>query len=83
MVGMLGGMRCKMTDPVNHPEHYTSGNIECLDAIKSALGDNYKYYVQGNLIKYIWRFNHKNGLEDLKKARFYLDDLIKHDDPEQ
>ena len=71
-----------MTDPVNHPEHYTSGNIECLDAIKAALGDNYKYYVQGNVLKYIWRFNHKNGLEDLKNARFYLDDLIKHDDPE-
>lgn len=70
-----------MTDPVNHPDHYTSGNIECLDAIKAALGDNYKYYVQGNVLKYIWRFNHKNGLEDLKKARFYLDDLIKHDDP--
>lgn len=72
-----------MKDPVNHPDHYTSGNIECLDAIKAALGDNYKYYVQGNVLKYIWRFNHKNGLEDLKKARFYLDDLIKHDDPEQ
>lgn len=70
-----------MTDQVNHPEHYTSGNIECLDAIKAALGDNYKYYVQGNVLKYIWRFNHKNGLEDLKKARFYLDDLIAHDDP--
>ena len=70
-----------MTDPVNHPEHYTSGNIECLDAIHAALGDNYKYYVQGNVLKYIWRFNHKNGLEDLKKARFYLDDLIAHDDP--
>ena len=70
-----------MKDPVNHPEHYTSGNIECLDAIKAALGDNYKYYVQGNVLKYVWRFNHKNGLEDLKKARFYLDDLIKHDDP--
>ncbi len=70
-----------MTDPVNHPEHYTSGNIECLDAIKAALGDNYKYYVQGNVLKYVWRFNHKNGLEDLKKARFYLDDLIAHDDP--
>jgi hypothetical protein len=70
-----------MTDPVNHPEHYTSGNIECLDAIRAALGDNYKYYVQGNVLKYIWRFNHKNGLEDLKKARFYLDDLIAHDDP--
>ena len=70
-----------MTDPVNHPEHYTSGNIECLDAIRAALGDNYKYYVQGNVLKYIWRFNHKNGLEDLKKARFYLDDLINNDDP--
>jgi|DEB0MinimDraft_3_1074331.scaffolds.fasta_scaffold21478_5 hypothetical protein len=73
-----------MTDPVNHPEHYTSGNIECLDAIKSALGENYKYYVQGNLIKYIWRFNHKNGLQDLQKAQFYLNDLIHtYDDPEQ
>jgi len=68
-------------ETVNHPEHYTSGNIECLDAIRAALGDNYKYYVQGNVLKYIWRFNHKNGLEDLKKARFYLDDLIAHDDP--
>jgi len=73
-----------MTDPVNHPEHYTSGNIECLDAIKSALGDNYKYYVQGNVLKYIWRFNHKNGLQDLQKAQFYLNDLIHtYDDPEQ
>jgi len=65
-----------MQDPVNHPDHYTSGNIECLDAIKSALGENYQFYVQGNLIKYIWRFNHKNGVEDLKKAQFYLNDLI-------
>jgi len=73
-----------MTDPVNHPEHYTSGNIECLDAIKSALGENYKYYVQGNLIKYVWRFDHKNGLQDLQKAQFYLNDLIHtYDDPEQ
>ena len=73
-----------MTDPVNHPEHYTSGNIGCLDAIKSALGDNYKYYVQGNVLKYIWRFNHKNGLQDLQKAQFYLNDLIHtYDDPEQ
>jgi len=65
-----------MKDPVNHPDHYTSGNIECLDAIKAALGENYQFYVQGNLIKYIWRFNHKNGVEDLKKAQFYLNDLI-------
>jgi len=65
-----------MSDPVNHPEHYTSGNIECLDAIKAALGDNYKYYVQGNLIKYIWRFPLKNGVQDLRKAQFYLNDLL-------
>lgn len=72
-----------MKDPVNHPEHYTRGNIECLDAIKSALGDKYKYYVQGNLIKYIWRFPHKNGFQDLQKAQFYLNDLINsYDDTE-
>jgi len=65
-----------MSDPVNHPEHYTSGNIECLDAIKAALGDNYKYYVQGNLIKYIWRFPLKNGVQDRRKAQFYLNDLL-------
>jgi len=73
-----------MIDPVNHPEHYTKGKVECLDAIKSALGKNYKYYVQGNLIKYVWRFDHKNGLQDLLKAQFYLNDLIhNYDDPEQ
>lgn len=65
-----------MSDPVNHPEHYTSGEIECLDAIKAALGENYKYYVQGNLIKYIWRFPLKNGMQDLQKAQFYLNDLL-------
>ena len=65
-----------MSDPVNHPDHYTSGNIECLDAIKAALGDNYKYYVQGNLLKYIWRFSLKNGKQDLQKAQFYLNDLL-------
>ncbi|MGB0809970.1 MAG: DUF3310 domain-containing protein [Candidatus Puniceispirillaceae bacterium] len=65
-----------MSDPVNHPEHYTSGEIECLDAIKAALGENYKYYVQGNLLKYIWRFPLKNGMQDLQKAQFYLNDLL-------
>lgn len=72
-----------MSDPVNHPEHYTSGSIECLDAIKAALGENYKYYVQGNLLKYIWRFSLKNGKQDLEKAQFYLNDLLNdYDDPD-
>jgi hypothetical protein len=65
-----------MSDPVNHPDHYTNGEIECLDAIKAALGENYKYYVQGNLLKYIWRFPLKNGKQDLEKAQFYLNDLL-------
>lgn len=73
-----------MKDPVNHPDHYTSGEVECLDAIKSALGENYKYYVQGNLIKYIWRFPLKNGKQDLQKAQFYLNDLLtNYDDPDE
>lgn len=73
-----------MKDPVNHPDHYTSGKVECLDAIKSALGENYKYYVQGNLIKYIWRFPLKNGKQDLQKAQFYLNDLLtNYDDPDE
>ena len=67
-------------DPVNHPDHYTNGSIECLDAIKAALGENYKYYVQGNLIKYIWRFPLKNGKQDLEKAQFYLNDLLSNYD---
>jgi len=67
-------------DPVNHPDHYTSGSVECLDAIKAALGENYKYYVQGNLIKYIWRFPLKNGKQDLEKAQFYLNDLLSNYD---
>ena len=72
-----------MSDPVNYPEHYTSGSIECLDAIKAALGENYKYYVQGNLLKYIWRFSLKNGKQDLEKAQFYLNDLLNdYDDPD-
>ena len=69
-----------MSDPVNHPDHYTSGSVECLDAIKAALGENYKYYVQGNLIKYIWRFPLKNGKQDLEKAQFYLNDLLSNYD---
>lgn len=68
-----------MTDLINHPPHYINSaakcecgrRIECID-ITRHLGFNI-----GNAIKYLWRFEDKNGLEDLKKARWYLDDLIK------
>tara|TARA_R100000231_G_scaffold71501_2_gene56519 strand:- start:264 stop:536 length:273 start_codon:yes stop_codon:yes gene_type:complete len=63
-------------DMVNHPPHYNQRGIECIDAIEAATGDGYEYYLQGNIIKYLWRYRYKNGVEDLKKAQWYLSRLI-------
>lgn len=64
-------------DNVNHPNHYkTPGGIEVIEYIDSLLGDNTKAYYIGNIIKYISRYDKKNGLEDLKKAKFYLEKMI-------
>ena len=65
-----------MKDNVNHPSHYTTGNIEVIDFIEDNLGDGFEYYLVGNILKYMCRYRHKNGVEDLKKARWYLDKLI-------
>lgn len=67
-----------MTDNVNHPKHYNAGKIECIDCIESAITGKTGiegFYV-GNVIKYLFRYENKNGLEDCKKARYYLDKLI-------
>jgi hypothetical protein len=64
-------------DKIN-PKHYHQGLIECIDAIDSAT-TNKKGIIAvctGNIIKYIWRCEDKNGLEDLYKAKWYLDKLI-------
>ncbi len=63
-------------DNVNSPPHYNQAGIECIDAIAAATDDGYEYYLQGNIIKYLWRYRYKNGNEDLRKARFYLNRLI-------
>jgi len=64
-------------DMVDHPPHYNQAGVECIDAIKAATGDEgFEYYLQGNIMKYLWRYRYKNGVEDLKKARWYLDKLI-------
>ena len=63
-------------DIVNNPPHYNQANIECIEAIKAATDDGYEYYLQGNIIKYLWRYRYKNGIEDLKKAQWYLTKLI-------
>lgn len=69
----------KQDDPVNHPSHYTAGGIECIDAITAALScheDPISAWLTGQCLKYLWRWPLKNGIEDLKKTRFYLDRLI-------
>lgn len=63
-------------DMVNSPPHYNASGIECIDAIQAATEDGFEYYLQGNIMKYLWRYRYKNGNEDLKKARWYLDKLI-------
>ena len=51
------------------PPHYNKAGVECIDAIAAATGDGYEYYLQGNIMKYLWRYRYKNGTEDLKKAQ--------------
>ena len=64
------------SDMVNDPPHYNKQGIECIDAISAALGEGMEYYLQGNIMKYLWRYRYKNGVEDLKKAKWYLDKVI-------
>jgi Protein of unknwon function (DUF3310) len=56
-------------DPVNHPRHYTQhpSGIECIELIEDS------GLLVGNAIKYLWRYNLKNGLEDLQKSRWYVE----------
>jgi hypothetical protein len=65
-----------MNDMINSPTHYKTSEIECIDAIEAMLVDDFPAYLQGNITKYLWRFKHKNGVEDLKKAQWYLNKLI-------
>lgn len=71
----------KNIDMVNHPEHYkTESGLETIDVIKAFTKglEGIEATDTGNVIKYICRWNKKNGLEDLKKAQWYLNHLIEH-----
>tara|TARA_Y100001938_G_C7818133_1_gene295250 strand:- start:158 stop:463 length:306 start_codon:yes stop_codon:yes gene_type:complete len=79
----VGEMRRKQSqeqtevmDMVNHPPHYNKSGVECIDAIKAMTDVGFQYYLQGNIMKYLWRYRYKNGVEDLKKAQWYLNELI-------
>ena len=69
-------MRKEKEDMVNNPPHYNKSGIETIDAIKAMTDTGYEYYLQGNIMKYLWRYRYKNGVEDLKKAQWYLNELI-------
>ena len=66
------------SDPVNRPSHYTTGGIECIDAIKASMStEAFLGFLKGNVQKYMWRYEKKVApVEDLKKAQWYLSKLI-------
>lgn len=67
-----------MADNVNHPKHYNTGKIEVIRIMEDQLTDEeYRGYIKGQVLKYITRERYKNGLEDLQKAAWYLNRLIK------
>lgn len=71
-------------DHVNHPNHYCQGGIECIKAIEASMPpDGFQDYCKGNVLKYIWRWRDKAGVEDLKKARVYLNWLIESAEKEK
>ncbi len=65
-----------VVDMVNSPPHYNQHGIECIDAIQAATDEGFQHYLQGNIVKYIWRYKYKNGKQDLQKAAWYLKKLI-------
>ena len=74
-----------MSDNVNKPAHYTQGSIECIDAIAEVVKElkGMEAVNTANVIKYMWRWKHKNGIEDVKKAAWYCVDLVKRLEKEQ
>lgn len=71
-------------DAVNHPQHYTQGGIECIDALEAATAglEGIEAVCTANAIKYLWRWKFKNGKEDLRKAVWYITKLIQKIDGE-
>ena len=66
-----------MNDSVNHPHYYTSGSIECIEAMEASMSaEAFKGFLKGNCQKYLWRYEKKHHAEDLRKAKWYLDRLI-------
>jgi len=65
------------TSKIDHPSHYNQSGVETIDSIKSITGEGFEGYLLGNTVKYIGRYKYKNGVEDLRKAVWHLEKLIK------
>ena len=78
--GLMKQANDQANDPVNHPSHYCQGKVECIDALEAATTglQGIEAVCTANAIKYLWRQSRKNGVEDLKKAIFYIERLIQH-----
>jgi hypothetical protein len=67
----------KAPSAVEHPPHYNQGSVECIVAIQAALSpEEFRGYCKGNALKYVWREQHKAGIESLQKAQWYLNRLV-------
>ncbi len=71
------------TDNINHPAHYETGKFECIDVMLETQGkEAVKAFCVCNAFKYIYRHNNKNGIEDVKKAVWYLNKYIELEEDE-
>ena len=79
---MSDGMTEAFRDRIN-PDHYKQGKVECIDAIESATTNlmGLDAVCTANAIKYLWRWQEKNGIEDLRKAIWYINKLIDGQNP--
>ena len=70
----------KENETVSHPAHYCQGGVECIDALEAATTglQGIEAVCTANAIKYLWRHQHKNGVQDLRKAIWYIERLIQH-----
>ena len=69
-----------MSNMVDHPDHYNKGGIECIDALAAAVEGlvGMESFCTANAIKYLWRWKYKGGIQDLEKAKWYIDLLIEN-----
>lgn len=79
-VSDLNETHTKQHDPVHQPSHYNQGKIECIEAIEAATTNlkGIEAFCTGNAIKYLWRWKQKNKVQDLEKAKWYIEKLIQN-----